>query len=158
MAVKQNVPYLRVLSQANPAAGANLTIRATGQGLWRVISVAFSLVTDATVANRAVSLHGSDGTSVFYHGTVNNVQAASLTTQYGAYAGAAVGGISGVAQQVALPENGLWLEPGWELETDINNLQAGDQVANVAFLVEEFPTGPSTEWTPTVDRAEYERS
>lgn len=158
MPVKQNAPYHRAISLANPAAGAEFTITGPGKGLWRVISVAFRLVTDATVAARVPILTGDDGTTVWLKTADNTSQAASLTVDYGAFAGAAAGSVAGVYTHFPLGDNGVILYPGWRLRSTTSALQAGDQYSNIGFLVEEFPNGPSMEWLPTVDRAEYERS
>lgn len=158
MGVKQNVPYLRQVLVATPAAGAEWVITGPGQGLWRVVSVAFTLTTDATVANRGVVLVVDDGTTVIARTGAGAVQAASLTQNYGAAVGTHTGA-AGTALNVPLHNPyGVLLQPGWRLRTETVNLQAGDQYSAIAALVEEFPNGPGMEWQPTVDRAEYERS
>lgn len=148
-------PYIKTVQVAAPAAGAEFAIRAPGEGLWRVLSLAFNLVTDATVANRAVSLTADDGTSVYFSTDATAFQAAALTRGYSAWEGSmSLAAISGDAI-LGFPTRGLWLPVGHSIRSVTTAIQAGDQYAAINAMVEEFPTGPSVEWVPTVARAEY---
>ena len=158
MAVKDNVPYQKLQKVASPVAGAEWSIAAPGQGLWRVVSAAFRLVTDATVANRTVTLVADDGTDVWFRSVATAQQAASLTVDYGAFAGGSPGGFAGVAGVMPFTQDGLWLQPGWRLRSVTGAIAATDQYSGISLLVEEFPNGPGFEWQPTVDRGLYERS
>lgn len=158
MGVKLNVPYLQARSVTQPAAGAEFVISAPGQGLWRVVSVAFRLVTDANVANRSVSLVADDGSTVVWRASASAVQAAGATIDHGVYAGSSAALLTGAVAVFALPSDGLLLLPGWRLRSVTGNVQAGDQYSAIGALVEEYPNGSGTEWQPTLPRAEYERS
>lgn len=158
MAPKQAVPYYRVLPLANPAAGADFTITGPGQGGWRLISVRFRLTADATVAGREPALIADDGTTAFFQTVVRGGHSAGATQDYGTVPGAFDGGGADPFRGMPWPEKGIWLEPGWRVRSSILNLQAGDQISNIGFVVEEFPTGPLGVWLPTVARVEYDRS
>jgi hypothetical protein len=158
VAVKTNTPYQKIVKVADPAAGAEFALTAPGNGLWRVLSVGFRLVTSAVVANRTAALVADDGTDIFFRTNASLQQAASLTVDYGAFAGASSGGFAGVAGLSPLIQDGVWLQPGWRLRTVTGAIDATDQYSRIVALVEEYPTGPGTEWTPTANRAEYERS
>lgn len=158
MGVKLNVPYLKAKIVVSPAAGAEFTITAPGEGLWRVISVAFTLTTDATVSNRSPSLLMDDGTSVVWRSCAAAVQTASLAWDYCAFAGAGNSDNTGSSNYFPLPDSGLILPAGWRLRSSTGNLQAADAITAVAAFVEEYPNGPAVEWQPTLARAEYERS
>lgn len=158
MPVKTNVPYQKLATIPNPAAGADFAITAPGQGFWRVLSLAFRLVTSAAVANRTVTLVADDGTSVFFRTNASIQQAAGATVDYGAFAGASSGGFAGVVGVEPLSQDGIWLQPGWRLRSVTGAIDVLDQYSAIAALVEEYPNGPDTEWTPTTDRAEYPRS
>lgn len=158
MGVRNASPYAKIITVASPAVATEISIPAPGQGLWRVISLAFRLVTDANVANRAVQLFADDGTNVWWRASAAAVQAAGTTVDHGAFAGAATSTLTGTVATLALPSEGLWLEPGWRLRTITANIQAGDQYSAIAALVEEFPNGPREQWSPTVARAMYDRS
>lgn len=158
MPVKQNVPYQRVALVTAPAAGAEFALTAPGNGLWRVLSIAFRLVASAAVANRTVTLVADDGSSVWFRSAPTIQQTAAQTVDYGAYAGGAPGGVSGVAGSMPLVQDGLWLQPGWRLRSITSGIDALDQYSAIVALVEEFPSGPETEWAPTSDRAQYDRS
>lgn len=158
MAVKINVPYLKIVPVSTPAVGTELSLVATGAGLWRVISVAFRFVASAAVATRTVALTADDGTSVYFRSLATIQQTAGQTVDYGAFAGATGAGVAAAAGVVPLTQDGLWLQAGWRLRTSTLAIDGGDQYSNIVAVVEEFPSGPDTEWAPTVDRAEYERS
>lgn len=158
MPVKENVPFLKVFSAEQPAAAAEFSIAAPGQGLWRVISVAFSLVTDANAANRAASLTLDDGTTVLWRSCAPVVQTAGLTWNYSAFSGAGNGANVGVVSYFPLPDSGLWMQPGWRLRSVTASMQAGDRYGAPTVFAEEFPNGPVREWQPTIPRGDYERS
>jgi hypothetical protein len=158
MGVKLNVPYLKAKAVASPAAGAEFTITAPGEGLWRIISLAFTVTTDATVSNRSVGLFVDDGTSVVWRSVAAAVQTATLAWDYCAFAGAGNSDNTGSSNYFPLPDGGLLLPAGWRLRSSTNNLQAADAYSAIAAFVEEYPNGPATEWQPTLARAEYERS
>lgn len=158
MGVKANVPYLKAHPVASPAAGAEFTISAPGQGLWRLLSIAYTLTTDATVSNRATGLLLDDGTNVVWRSCAAQVQTASLAWTYSAFQGAGNSDNTGVSNYFPLPDSGLWIPAGWRLRSDSNNLQAADAYSAITLFVEEFPNGPGMEWQPTIARSEYERS
>lgn len=158
MGVKASVPYLKTSIQAQPAANTEWAITVPGQGLWRIISVHFSLVTDATAANRAVGLFADDGTNTYWRTVAASVQTATLTWTYCAFQGAGQSDNTGTQNYIPLPGDGLWLQPGWRLRSATDNMQATDRYSAINVLVEEYPNGPDREWTPTNYRADYERS
>lgn len=126
---------------ADPAAGANYSVSNTGLGPWRILSLAFQLVTSAVVANRALSLEVDDGTDTFLRLPAGAVQAASLTVRYGAADGLTGATAVGSVTTVALPNGGAFLEQGWRLRTVIDNLDASDQLSKLRLFVEEYPSG-----------------
>lgn len=158
MGVKAPVPYLRTFIQPQPAAQTEWSVSCPGQELWRVISVSYSLVTDATVSNRSSGLLMDDGTDVYWRSVAASVQAASLTWTYCAFQGAGQSDNTGNQNFLPLPGDGLWMQPGWRLRSTTDNLQATDRYSAVNLLIEAFPNGSYTEWAPTIPRAEYERS
>jgi len=158
MGVKGNVPYLRTFIQPQPAVQTEWSISAPGHELWRVISVFYSLVTDVNVSNRSPGLIADDGTDTYWGAVTAAVQVASTTWNYCAFQGAGVAENTGNQNLLPLPGDGLWLQPGWRLRSNTDNIQAGDRYSAIKVMVEAFPNGPATEWAPTIPRAEYERS
>jgi len=158
MGVKANVPYLKTFIQPQPAAQTEWSITVPGQGLWRVISLHFSLVTDGTASNRTVGLFADDGTDTYFRTAAASVQTASLTWSYSAFQGAGQSDNTGNQNYMPLPGDGLWLQPGWRLRSSTDNFQATDRYSAINLLVEEYPNGPAREWVPTNPRADYERS
>lgn len=151
MSTKAPVSFYRPVTIANPAAGAEFTIQPPGGALWRVVGLAFRLVTDVTVADRNVNLSINDQTDTYTECRSGVDQAASLTGRYSAFSGAAVGGFAITLVNIALPTGGAILQPGHRLMSRTVNIQAGDQFSLIRALVQEFPQGPVEEWLPTVD-------
>lgn len=150
MSTKSQVSFLQTAVGATPAAGAEFTIKAPGQGLWRIISLSFTLATSAVVANRRVALLADDQTDVYFAAASSVDLTASLTTRVSAFGGAAATGVVGGAINIALPRDGLPLQPGHRLRSSTLNLDVGDQYSAIRALVQEYPYGPDYEWLPTV--------
>jgi hypothetical protein len=150
VSTKSAVSFLQVVTIANPVAGAEFTIKAPGQGLWRVVSVAFTFTASAAAANRRVALLADDQTDTWFAAASSVDLTAGLTTRIGAYAGATASGVVGGAVSIPLPHNGLVLMPGYRLRSSAFNLDVGDQYSNVRAQVQEYPYGPDFEWLPTV--------
>jgi hypothetical protein len=148
-------PFIKTVQIPNPVAGSEFIIRAPGEGFWRIMSLAFTLTTDANAANRAASLTADDGTSVYFSTDATAFQAASGARGYSAWEGSTgVTAISG-DQILGFPTRGLWLPTGHSLRSSTTAIQVGDQYSAINVQVEEFPSGPGVEWLPTVMRAEY---
>jgi hypothetical protein len=148
-------PFIKVVQIPNPAAGAEFSIRAPGEGLWRIMSLAYTLTTDVNAANRAQSLVADDGTSVYFSTDSTVFHVASTARGYSAWEGAV--GVTAISGDVILsfPTRGLVLPAGHTLRSLTTAIQVGDQYSGIAVQVEEFPNGPGVEWLPTVMRAEY---
>lgn len=150
MSTKSPVSFLQVASRPAPSAGAEFTLSAPGQGLWRVMSLAFTLTTSAVVANRRVALLADDATDVWFAAESTVDVAASLTTRFGAYPGAAAAGLAASVVNIPLPHGGLILQPGHRVRSSTTLIDAGDQYSAIRALVQEYPYGPEFEWLPTV--------
>lgn len=158
MGVRTVVPYVKLVKVQNPAVGVEFSLTAPGNGLWRVMSVVFRFVTSAVVATRTLTLVADDGTDVFFRTNASLQQVAAATVDYGAFEGASSGGFAGVVGIAPLIQDGIWLQPGWRLRSLTTAIDGGDQYSQIVALVEEYPSGPGSEWAPTGERAEYERS
>lgn len=150
MPTKGPGPFLQVAQVAAPAAGAEFTLRAPGQGIWRVMSLAFTFVTSAVVANRRVSLLADDQTDVWFAAVSTVDLTATSTTRLSAYQGAAATGVAGSIVTVALPQDGLLLMPGYRLRSSTAGIDAGDQYSAIRAELIEYPEGPDLEWLPSV--------
>lgn len=155
MTTKAPVSYYRLVTISDPAPGSEFAIVAPGQGIWRVVSVAWRLVTSAAVADRNVNLVADDQTDIYLQSRSGVDQSAGLTGTYGAFAGAAPGGFPATLINLALPNDGLILQPGHRLRSRTVNIQAADQFSLIRALVQEFPQGPIVEWLPTVSTQIY---
>lgn len=128
---------LRSLTGTDPAAGAEITEAVPADALWRLRSMVYALVTDATAVSRVSRITLDDGAAVYAQSNAEQVQSASLTLDYTAASFGAGGGPSSLAVRVPLPEDVL-LAAGHQIATDTLNIQAGDNYAAPQFLVEEW--------------------
>lgn len=151
MVAQEPISFWHVVQRTNPPVASDWSIPAPGRGIWRVMAVRFTLVTDINVANRTVALVLDDGTNEFLRVAYEGNIVAASTTQLGAYPGANRDPVTLSTLNVALPTDGALLRPGWRLRSVSAALQAGDQYSAITILVQEFPTGPAFEWVPTVD-------
>lgn len=145
-----HVPYLRVIVVADPAAGAEEILTAPGGVFWRVLSVRYTLTTDATVANRITTLISDDGTSSFWQNGVSGGQTAGTTQAYSTTTGANNFGAGAIIRPMGYPDGGVWLYPGWRLRTATENIQVADQYSGFVALVEEFHSGPAAMNAPRI--------
>lgn len=151
MTTKAPVSYYKVVPVAQPAVGTEFTLTAPGGEYWRVVSLRFTLVTSAAVANRTPRLRVSDGTDVYAsHGPVA-VQAAGVTLAYSAHEGSAVRAAIGGEAGLSWPTRGHLLQPGHRIVSSTDLIDVGDQYSAIVALVQSFPAGPDLEWLPTVD-------
>lgn len=132
------VGFMRLVTGTDPGAGIEISEACPTGARWRLHSVQFDLVTDATVANREVSLVFDNGALVFARAPVGTNHAASLTRTYSAYRGAAR---NTIAQDTVLnvPLPLVDLNPAFRIRTVTTNLQAGDNLSAPQMLIEEFP-------------------
>lgn len=138
-----------------PAAGSEWSVTPTGRGAWRILTLRFTLVTAAAVANRTVNLFATDGTQAYFRSGGGGVQAAGATVNYGAMLGVGPATVQGSTAFVGWPQDGLVLAEGHQLGTATDNLQAADQYQNIGMLVEELPSGRFVYVTPALS-AQFE--
>jgi hypothetical protein len=151
VSTKSSVSFYQVVTVPTPAAGAEFTLRAPGQGLWRVVSLAFTFTASAAVANRRVALVADDQTDVWFAAESTVDVAAAAAVRFGAYAGANAAGLTAVLVNIPLPNEGLLLQPGHRLRSSTALLDVGDAFTLIRAQVQEYPQGPEFEWLPTVD-------
>lgn len=151
MSTKQPVSYYKIATVANPVAGDEFAFVAPGGEFWRMVSVAFTLVTSAVVANRVLSLVADDQTDVWFRVVSNQNVPAAQTVNYCGFPGAPQNPAVNNKVMIPFPDLGLLLPPGMQLRSVTDLIDAGDQYSAIRALVQVFPQGPVTEWLPTVD-------
>lgn len=145
-----DVAYLKQVTIANPAAGADWRHTCPGQGVHRVVAMRAVLTTSAAVANRAVALVLSDGTDDFATIPAGAAIAASQTGVVSTIPGAPGVGATNGPLLLPSPTDGFLLLPGWSLRTATGAIDVADQWSAVRLWVVEYPTGPTTRQTPDV--------
>jgi hypothetical protein len=128
--------HLRLVTGADPAAGADFILTVPAGAIWRVISVVCGLVTDATATSRNAALQIDDGASGAGRYTMGTGVNASSTVELTWGPGATHAALGGV-YHAPLPVE-LYLPGEWNLRGQTGNLQAADNYNAPRALVEEW--------------------
>lgn len=136
----QGLGNIRQVQGTDPAAGAEITEVVPTGALWRLLSVSFQLVTDATPATRTVRLQlGTAIVTVALIPATSN-QTASLTVRY--TFGDGLEHFTSGTDTCAPSVRGILLPAGSQFATSTLNLQAGDNFGAPHYEVEEWLTVP----------------
>jgi len=131
----------------DPAANAEILETVPTNAVWRLHAMWLQLVTDATAANRYVTIFLDDGTYPFYQVT-GPVHTASLTQSLVLSSGFAFPDVTGIVQvfnaigiaHLPLPV-GMLLSETYRIRTVTTNIQATDNYVAPRLLVEELIQG-----------------
>ncbi len=124
---------------ANPAAGSDVIFTMPYTIALKLHTLQFTLVTDATVANRELNVQFLDPSGIIVAHAFNSpTQAASSTGYY-----ESVVGLPALTASGGGGLNGIWmpdpvLMPGGIIRTKILNLDPGDQISNVVLYAEQW--------------------
>lgn len=126
--------FVQTIAVPDPAPGAQLTFPCPDFTLLEIISFQFDLVSDATVINRLLRFRLYYG--LLYTGAFGTTAAATAGTTRGllAYNGNSTN-LSSIDGHYYVPLPSLILQPGYQLQTNTSNLQAGDQITNCTINV-----------------------
>jgi hypothetical protein len=127
----------RIVSQAAPAAGAEIVVTAPGNTRWMLSAFRFQITASAAVANRTPVLLIDDGANVVFETENVTAVTAGQVATYNAGAGIQNANLAALDYQLALPET-LVLPAGARIRTSTGNLQAGDQYAAPVYNVEDW--------------------
>jgi hypothetical protein len=145
-----DVQYVRGIQVLPPAAGAEFSVTAPGQGTWRVVALSAVLTASAAVANRLPALTWNTSDGMVASSPATAAVTAALSTRFSALAGAIGAGVAAGPQLWATPTDGFVLLPGHSLASVTAGLDAADQWSAIRLLVVEYPTGPNIRLTPDV--------
>jgi hypothetical protein len=134
--------YRQVLPVASPAAGGGLTVNLEPQYVQRLLALTFTLTTDATVANRVVTVDYFSGQATAFTSSGAAVaQTASTVQRYvGSWQRTESEWNPGTA--VFFPLEDLFLDGGEQVGITITNVGAADQLSAIVATFERFETGP----------------
>lgn len=137
-------PYVR--REAAPAAGAHFVFTVSGE-FWIVLLALFvRLSTDATAANRTLRLEYRDDADNVYDVMGNPVTyPASTVSEDFAFSIFQPRGEWEVASANLVPLHPLPLSPTHDFRIFLNNIQAGDTLTLVRFVVQEFYSAAPSE-------------
>ena len=128
---------IRAVAGADPAAGAEILVTVPTAARWRLHSIRFALVTDATAVNRESDLIIDDGATTLLIIEPPALQGAGGTRGYNY--GADFPSLNALTQEFLIPlPVGLILLTGYRIRTVTANLQAGDNYGIPQVLVEEW--------------------
>jgi hypothetical protein len=129
----------QVVSFPNPAAGAELDLRAAGLGPWRLWSLSFLFTASAAVANRTPTFTWDQDALTILRLPSTVVIAAAGTARYqGMMNGAGLAAVAGV-NFLLWPDWGIVLRAGDHFRSVTANIDVADQYSQIVALVEEIP-------------------
>lgn len=131
---------LEVVLGTTPAAGASFSLTTPGRPGWLLVAVTFRLVTDANVADRAVTVDYDDGNGSLFGSNGFGAVVTANTTELFAFqanVGQAAWNTQGQAFVPLLP---VEFQGGQKLQINLKNVQAGDQLDRIvmAFLRRDY--------------------
>lgn len=132
---------LDFFSLASPAAGslASFTVASRSVKRLRVVSVLATLATDANAANRLFALDYIDGRAVT---RVRNAAPVLVTASTAAtvfqWDRAHAASEWNTGTPVFSPLLSVGLDQGWKVQLTVDNVQAGDAITAVSFVVESI--------------------
>lgn len=127
---------------AQPAAGANFSLALSSAFIQVLHTVRFSLVTDANVANRIVTVDYVTGDSVVAVSNGAGLLVTASTTV--TFMGKAHMGVSDWTSTgsdltpVYFPVEPLMLPGPWLIQINVANKQAGDQLSAIRLIFDQF--------------------
>lgn len=124
---------------AAPGAGANFTQAVNDGTWWRLVSIAVRLDTDANVANRTVRVEyrGADAIAFLVCGNPVTYPASTVAEDFYFSAWQPLGAWEvGTANLVPLAP--MLLQPGQDFRIAVTNIQAGDTLTRIRYVVEKF--------------------
>lgn len=132
---------MRSITGTDPGAAAEFSETVPTGARWRPHALSFTLLTDATVANREVALTFDDGTNIYCVQLPGAVQAAGGVRRYsyGLDTAVVASGLGAVDRTIPLPR--LLMLAGHRIRSVTGNLQAGDNYSAPQLLVEEWLEG-----------------
>lgn len=129
---------LRSVSSADPAAGAEISLSVDTNFTWRILGISYTLVTDATVANRTPHLVFENTAGLQLGFFAKATQPASTTVKYSCMP---IGGAeilsSGIFTMIPIPK-GFLMDHAFTIRTETVNLKAGDNYSLMEVWVEQF--------------------
>lgn len=128
---------IRSVTGTDPAVNTEIAETVPTNARWRLISIFLELVTDATVANRTVTLLVDDGANTLSSVSASAAQTATQTRQYSAYPGGGAPRLDSTVFYLPTPP-GIMLMGGFRIRTTTANRAAGDNYGAPQLLVEEW--------------------
>ena len=129
---------LRSIAGTTPGAGVNLSETVPTAARWQLLAFRFRMVTSATVATRVATIEIDDGTTSYLDISPNQTQTAGQTCTYNISPGGATG-TSNADNRFLVPIAApFFLGAGHRIKSSVLNLDAGDQISQVQYLVREW--------------------
>jgi hypothetical protein len=130
-----------VSNPASPAAGSNysFTVGSKGNAALRVVACKATLTTDSSVANRLFSLDyigARSGTMIRNAATVLVTASTGATVYQWDHAHSVSEWQTGTP--VFAPLVNMLLFPGWTVQLTVDNIQAGDTITAISFVLENY--------------------
>jgi hypothetical protein len=129
------------LDVPTPAAGATASVTVDGRWWLRVLAARLTITTDATVANRYISLDFIDGRgNTRLKNGASVLVTASTTAQAFEWQGNLNFANWAAGTPVFCPLAPWFLPPSWVVKFNVASIQATDAISGLSLWVEKFQT------------------
>lgn len=134
--------YADWLDVTTPAAGATASVTVGGENFVRVMAARLVITTDATVANRLVTLDYINARAVTYvQNGASVVVTASTTAQVFEWHRNRTVAEWNAGTPIWSPLLDELLPPGFVIKFNVASIQTTDQISGLRLWVERFPSG-----------------
>lgn len=140
-----SLAWTEIVRPGQPSAGAAFTRRVDGRAYEQVVSVRATVTTSAVVANRVPTVEFADGDGTVFASfrSATVIAAGTTDTVQWAYTGDHEATGDNAAGFDPLP--GILLPSGYRINVTLSNLDAADQISDLALMILFRPTGPMAE-------------
>jgi hypothetical protein len=107
---------------------------------WKLVGVAFRLVTDGNAANRFVAVTLDDGSGIIYSRNCFAQAVTASTTALLSFQAGRGAADWNANNEASLPLQPVFMAPGHVLAIALTNAQAGDQLDRIAIMFERYPS------------------
>ncbi len=129
----------RLILGAQPAAQANFSVIPSTDKISRLINIRFTFTTDVNAADRILHVEAFDTPYQYHDNYSTKIITANKSWSYHWGTNLAYTDFSVGASIIQNPlQNDFFILPGDALRIVITAAEAGDQLANIRFLLEEF--------------------
>lgn len=124
---------LELVYPDTPAAGASFSLTSPGKQGWQLVSVAFRLVTDATVQTRFATVDYEDANGLLFASNGGQGGVAAGTTAFYSFNANRASSEGSAGNQIFAPLFPVQFMPSQKLQINVLNIGVADQLSRIVL-------------------------